>query len=149
MLQILFRIGFTQGLDSSYGAIFIEFPQRSVLYYSVRAVITFYLQRNELITQVVIFVFKNVHSFIYKDDQSTLQRLQLILLATTRGDDLPEAVLFICNKETSAGMQRRWSLISSVFWNEMYEWRTRFNLIAINDLDELETILLRQSKWLF
>ncbi|MDB5053941.1 MAG: hypothetical protein JWM44_1991 [Bacilli bacterium] len=62
----------------------------------------------------------------------------------TMGEELPVAVLFICNKDTFNGMQRRWALISNSFWEEMVEWRTRFNLIGSNEID-LEKVLLSQA----
>ncbi len=61
------------------------------------------------------------------------------------GKELPLGVLFICDKETYNGMLKRWTLISSVFWTEMAEWRTRFNLIGINGTVELEKVLVRQG----
>ncbi len=61
------------------------------------------------------------------------------------GEELPTGVLFICDKETYNGMLKRWTLISSVFWTELAEWRPRFNLIGINGSVELEKVLVRQG----
>ncbi|MEX2459714.1 MAG: replication-relaxation family protein [Paenibacillaceae bacterium] len=48
-----------------------------------------------------------------------------------QGKELPAAVLFICNKDTYTGMQRRFSLIANAFWNELGSFRNRFNLIGV------------------
>ncbi len=60
------------------------------------------------------------------------------------GGRRPIGVLFVCNKETALGFQKRWTLISKIFWEELSEWRTRFNLIAINDTGDLQKVIIRQ-----
>ncbi len=62
------------------------------------------------------------------------------------GESLPEGVIFVCNKDSYNGMLKRWSLISSIFWSELSEWRTRFNLIGINGVTELERVVVRQGE---
>ncbi|MFC5532264.1 replication-relaxation family protein [Cohnella yongneupensis] len=62
------------------------------------------------------------------------------------GESLPEGVIFVCNKDSYNGMLKRWNLISSIFWSELGEWRTRFNLIGINGVTELERVVVRQGE---
>lgn len=58
-------------------------------------------------------------------------------------EPIPCGVIFVSDKETENGFNRRWALIQQAFYSQMSEWYTNFNLMGCNDITDIEKMIVR------
>jgi DNA-binding MarR family transcriptional regulator len=58
-------------------------------------------------------------------------------------ESIPSGVIFVSDKKTGKGFNRRWALIQQAFYTEMSQWYTNFNLMACNDIQVIQNMIIR------